>query len=46
MTPSTGTSEAAPVTTSIAPWLSVSRATAALAFYTAAFGAGALPPGR
>ena len=36
---STGTPESAPVKTSIAPWLSVSRATEAVAYYQAAFGA-------
>nr|HET6902088.1 VOC family protein [Ktedonobacteraceae bacterium] len=34
-----GTSESEPVKTSIAPWLSVSRATEAVAYYKAAFGA-------
>lgn len=36
---STGTSESEPVKTSIAPWLSVSRATEAVGYYKAAFGA-------
>lgn len=36
---STETSESKPVKTSIAPWLSVSRATEAVAYYKAAFGA-------
>ena len=36
---STGTSESEPVKTSIAPWLSVSRATEAVDYYQAAFGA-------
>lgn len=36
---STGTPESAPAKTSIAPWLSVSRATEAVAYYQAAFGA-------
>jgi PhnB protein len=35
----TGTSESEPVKTSIAPWLSVSRATEAVGYYKAAFGA-------
>src|ERR1700730_3351653 len=35
----TGTPEPEPVKTSIAPWLSVSRATEAVGFYKAAFGA-------
>jgi len=35
----TGTPESEPVKTSIAPWLSVSRATEAVGFYKAAFGA-------
>lgn len=34
-----GTSESEPVKTSIAPWLSVSQATEAVAYYKAAFGA-------
>ena len=38
-TRSTETPEAAPVTTSIAPWLEVKRGTEALAYYTTAFGA-------
>src|ERR1700736_199951 len=36
---STGTHESEPVQTSIAPWLSVSRATEAVDYYKAAFGA-------
>jgi PhnB protein len=36
---STGTPESEPVKTSIAPWLSVSRATEAVDYYQAAFGA-------
>jgi len=36
---STGTPESEPVKTSIAPWLSVSRATEAVDYYKAAFGA-------
>ena len=36
---STGTPESKPVKTSIAPWLSVSRATEAVDYYKAAFGA-------
>jgi PhnB protein len=36
---STGTPESEPVKTSIAPWLSVSRATEAVGYYRAAFGA-------
>jgi PhnB protein len=36
---STGTPESGPVKTSIAPWLSVSRATEAVDYYKAAFGA-------
>jgi PhnB protein len=36
---STGTPESEPVKTSIAPWLSVSRATEAVGYYKAAFGA-------
>ena len=36
---STGTPESKPVKTSIAPWLSVSRATEAVDYYQAAFGA-------
>ena len=36
---STGTPESKPVKTSIAPWLSVSRATEAMNYYKAAFGA-------
>jgi PhnB protein len=36
---STGTPESEPVKTSIAPWLSVSRATEAVSYYKAAFGA-------
>ena len=36
---STSTPDAAPVRTSIAPWLSVSRGTEAVAYYEAAFGA-------
>src|SRR5258707_15815081 len=35
----TGTPESEPIKTSIAPWLSVSRATEAVAYYKAAFGA-------
>jgi PhnB protein len=35
----TGTPESAPVKTSIAPWLSVSRAMEAVGYYQAAFGA-------
>jgi len=35
---STGTPESEPVKTSIAPWLSVSRATEAVGYYKAAFG--------
>ena len=35
----TGTPESEPVKTSIAPWLSVSRATEAVGYYKAAFGA-------
>ena len=35
----TGTPESEPVKTSIAPWLSVSRATEAVDYYQAAFGA-------
>jgi len=35
----TGTSESEPLKTSIAPWLSVSRATKAVSYYQAAFGA-------
>ena len=36
---SSGTPESEPVKTSIAPWLSVSQATEAVAYYKAAFGA-------
>jgi len=36
---STGTPESEPVKTSIAPWLSVNRATEAVDYYQAAFGA-------
>ena len=36
---STGTPESEPIKTSIAPWLSVSRATEAVDYYKAAFGA-------
>ena len=36
---STGTSGSEPAKTSIAPWLSVSRATEAVSYYKAAFGA-------
>jgi PhnB protein len=36
---SSGTTESEPVKTSIAPWLSVSRATEAVGYYQAAFGA-------
>jgi|SRR2546421_4702797 len=38
-TRSTGTPEPEPIKTSIAPWLSVSRAAEALGYYQAAFGA-------
>ena len=38
-TRSTGTPEPEPIKTSIAPWLSVSRATEAVGYYKAAFGA-------
>ncbi|HLZ61681.1 MAG TPA: VOC family protein [Ktedonosporobacter sp.] len=38
-TMSTGTADPEPVKTSIAPWLSVSRATEAVTYYKAAFGA-------
>src|SRR5712691_5692607 len=38
-TRSTGTPEPEPIKTSIAPWLSVSRAAEALGYYKAAFGA-------
>jgi PhnB protein len=36
---STGTPESEPIKTSIAPWLSVSRAAEAVSYYQAAFGA-------
>jgi PhnB protein len=39
MTMSSGTPESEPVKTSIAPWLSVNRATEAVDYYQAAFGA-------